>query len=765
MALTYMDLAEVDLGKLGTAVSDWKKSVDALKTAAESARDGMQAKSDKARWAGVNATVTREFVTKTVKEIADLHIEADSIHTVLFDGHTELVALQKKVRAAVEQDAANLGVRVEDIGEGKVRCFFPHIRGDSDDRTQEQLDAKQELEDRINRLLAHASEIDSSLARALGKSHGGDKHNAGHKSYESLDDAQAERAAELAKVGPEMSDKQYMELNSIMRFNARDADFSTDFYKSLGGPKEALEFYGRMSLDGTMGDDKERLALTRQLQRNMGLSLASATDPDNRSHLPASWASDFRKLGTQRVELYPGAGNSPYGYQLLGGMLRYGNYDARFINPIAEHVVQLHKKDPYRFMDNKPTVPGSDLDWGFNPSGKNGVGYDPLTSVLEGLGHSPEAAKKFFTDPPTAYNEDGTVDKDGTLDFTSYFDELNKKDFEWAPDSLVHPGSDEAKHAREMGPDALGHALESATTGAAWDADPPVLHRDEQTAEIMRQVIERYNVTSEDGPPHDVMKDSLARMGAAYIDDLNYSIMDFGGSGDPLNRDALFGHSSDGSTRTPFGEQPARNFMMLVAGDENGYKTLTSAQQLYMASGLAAFESNEDNGVSFAQNAAKVHGVLDESRSHGIREEFKDSEGAQQLARDQNGEWRKSLVTGGVTVVATAGAAMLVGPAAGFVAATAVPLVMESAGAAVSTAYGTHTMEYLKANEYKNDPAALLAVQDLEKVGERAVAQPVLNYAQATGMNDVESRNLINDIEKSYLTGKTVISNNEKVSS
>ncbi|WP_327317563.1 hypothetical protein [Streptomyces sp. NBC_01235] len=44
MAFTYTDLVEVDLDKLGTAVSDWKKSVDALKTAAENARTGMQAK-------------------------------------------------------------------------------------------------------------------------------------------------------------------------------------------------------------------------------------------------------------------------------------------------------------------------------------------------------------------------------------------------------------------------------------------------------------------------------------------------------------------------------------------------------------------------------------------------------------------------------------------------------------------------------------------------------------------------------------------------
>jgi hypothetical protein len=754
-----MDFVEVDLDKLGTAVSDWKNSVDALKTAAENARNGMQAKSDKARWAGVNATVTRGFVTKTTKEIADLHTEAKSIYRVLDDAYTELTSLQKQIRAA-HAEVKKRGISVRDYYDGTVHCVYPHIRGDADVHTQEENEAAAELEGRISRILSHASEIDSSVARALGKSHGGDKHNAGHSSYESLDDAQGERAAELAKLGPKMSDKQYMELNSIMRFNARDADFSTDFYKSLGGPKDALEFYGRMSLDGTMGDDKERLALTRQLQRNMGLALASATDPDNKSHLPASWSSEFRRLGTQRVELSPGAGLSPYGYQLLGGMLRYGNYDPRFINPIAEHVVQLHKKDPHRFMDNKPTVPGSDLDWGFNPSGKNGAGYDPLTSVLEGLGHSPEAAKRFFTDPPTAYNEDGTVDRNATLGY-DYFDELTKNDFEWAPDSLGHLGSDEAKHAREGGPDALGHALEAATTGSAWDADPPELHRDEQTWKIMEKVVLRYNVTVEDGPP-EVMKDSLARMGAAYIDDLSYSIKDFGGSGDGVGRDRLFANSGDGWPRQSFGEREARNFMMLVAADEDGYKTLSSAHQVYAASGLASLEGNRDDGLSFAHNAAKVSGILDESRAHQIREDFKDDSTAQDLEMAKEGEWRKTLMSGALTAVAAGGTALVLGPAAGLVAATAVPVLLGSGASALSTAYGNHTMDYLQDNEHKNGAKALQEVQGLEAVGERGAWVPVSNYADAVGMTEREKDALTPQIEGSYRDGKDAVSDTLK---
>jgi hypothetical protein len=46
--------------------------------------------------------------------------------------------------------------------------------------------------------------------------------------------------------------------------------------------------------------------------------------------------------------------------------------------------------------------------------------------------------------------------------------------------------------------------------------------------------------------------------------------------------------------------------MMLVAADEDGYKSLSSAQQVFAASGLASLEGNRDDGISFAHNAAKV---------------------------------------------------------------------------------------------------------------------------------------------------------------
>ena len=350
--LTFKDVAEVDLGKLGTAVTDWKKAVDDLKKLATSAEKGMLAKSEAARWAGVNATVTRDFVKKVEKEFSDAHAQAQTIWHLINDAHRDLVEVQKKLKTAL-QEADALGVRIEDIGGGQVRWYFPHIRGDTDERSQEQLTSAQSIADRIARLTGNAMEIDASVTIALSKAHGKDPANFGHKTYDSLDDAQSERAVELAKRGPEMTDKQLAEFQPSHQYNAKDSDFSTAFYQGLGGPKQALEFFGQMSIDSVYGDEKSRQAMTQELQRNLGTALASATDPDNKTHLPASWTTQFRKLGTEHVPMTKYDNNPPSGYQLLGGIMRYGEYDPRFLNPIAEHVFQLHQKDPMMFADSK----------------------------------------------------------------------------------------------------------------------------------------------------------------------------------------------------------------------------------------------------------------------------------------------------------------------------------------------------------------------------------------------------------------------------
>ncbi|MGK5451040.1 hypothetical protein [Streptomyces radiopugnans] len=466
--------------------------------------------------------------------------------------------------------------------------------------------------------------------------HGGDSHNFGHVRYSSLDEVEAERAA---KLGPDMSNAQYREFNGLVAANAKDPEFSTAFYKKLGGPEEALRFYARMSIDGTLGDgeeNKERLALSRDLQRNMGIALATATDPDNRTHLPAGWGEEFRRLGTQRIELEPGAfGPQPYGYQVLGGIMRYGDYDADFLTPIAEHITQLHHDEPMRFMSNKPMGMG-DADLGYNPSGKGGAGYDPLTSVLEALGHSPEAAERFFTGDPTVYREDGTVDKGAKLGY-----QFLEEDFEWPPDTLAMPGTAGSEGALEHGPNALGHALEAAATGRAYDSQStePVKHTSERAEFTERLVAHfgehpeliRHNENLKDekfedlksGPLH-ALRGSLGNITAEYIGDFQRSMYGDSPESDsfPVNGvPAVFENSSH-----------VVRFLGEVGQDPDAYASITSAQQSYTTLMVdrvfdGVFSGEDKSEVSLEQKVssavapgAVMAGIMSDARADAVHD-------------------------------------------------------------------------------------------------------------------------------------------------
>src|SRR5690606_4168289 len=200
--------------------------------------------------------------------------------------------------------------------------------------------------------------------------------------------------------------------------------------------------------------------------------------------------------------------------------MRYGNYDAKFLNPIAEHVAQLHEKDPRLFAGTKQV--NGPYKNPFNPSGVNGAGYAPTTAMLAALGHSPEAAKKFFTDPPTAYNEDGTANRGATADLRNDNDgkaSANYLEFvgneEWASFGDVNSLDEkELEASLDHMPDALGHALEAATLGyPAGAPDPPVV-RDADNAAVMQQVIQKYGEDPALLKQHEAMADSLGIMGA-----------------------------------------------------------------------------------------------------------------------------------------------------------------------------------------------------------------------------------------------------------
>ncbi|WP_424861827.1 hypothetical protein [Streptomyces sp. MMS24-I29] len=220
--LTYTNLMEAKLEKLGTAAADWKLTAGRLGTLKADAASSLLRMSDKAQWAGVNASVTKEFVRKTVKEISDLHREAESIAAVLEDAQSELTHIQAQARKLTAEarkgnpdrsGEPDPGLLVMDGPNGTVKVMeaFCDAKGTS----QRTKDLVQWYADTLTGLVAHASEIDAAMTRALKKSHGGDPHNAGHATYTSLDEDQLPHATRLASLGDDANAAQRAELRRL----------------------------------------------------------------------------------------------------------------------------------------------------------------------------------------------------------------------------------------------------------------------------------------------------------------------------------------------------------------------------------------------------------------------------------------------------------------------------------------------------------------------------------------------------------------------
>ncbi|KAK1178479.1 hypothetical protein B7755_010245 [Streptomyces sp. NBS 14/10] len=178
--LTYTDLVGANLGKLSTAVTDWKSVADGLKRLMSDARSGLLKKSEGARWAGLNATVTHEFVRKTTKEFEDLYKEASSIYAILDDAHSQLTTIQSKVKWLVAR-AQEDGFTVSDNSDGTVSF---DESGDGGSRWS--LDSPMSYSEAVNQEIRRAVTTDLLAQRALAKIHGGDPSDAGHAQYHSL---------------------------------------------------------------------------------------------------------------------------------------------------------------------------------------------------------------------------------------------------------------------------------------------------------------------------------------------------------------------------------------------------------------------------------------------------------------------------------------------------------------------------------------------------------------------------------------------------
>ncbi|WP_406199563.1 hypothetical protein OG920_33655 [Streptomyces europaeiscabiei] len=744
--LTYEDIIDAPVAKLKAAVDDWSEMAKKLDTLATDAIDGMKAKADKASWEGVNAGVTKAFIGKTAKEFADAAAEAKGVKLILEEGHAAIKKARDDLVNIRDHEGPAAGIRVD--GNGKVTAKsplsqIPAARHDPDysDLLREEQRNIESWQKRIDRIVDNCNDTDVALKNTL-EANVTDRKDFNAPTYTKLDQEEAARAAALAGKGRDLTHSELQQLNELLKDNGKSVEFSKSFYEKLG-PEKSLAFFGQLSMDTYeyAKVDPQRLKDVQQLQENLGLNLATASHD---KEFADKWGPELRKLGTERIPLSKNDYGGPFGYQLLGGIMRHGNYDAKFLNPIAEHVAQLHAKEPDMFAENKAV--NSLFKNPYNPSGVNGAGYDPATAMLEALGNSPEAAKKFFTDPPTAYNEDGTVNQGATAalgknkdgePFDNYLDFFSDEKWESFPDVN---SVDEHEAALDQMPDALGHALEAATLGyPAGHPDAGVV-RDADNAAVMQKVMEKYAAD----PAllkehHEAMSDSLGVMGGGYIDDINWAL-------EKNHPESVFapgknpeGHVNFADTVDGNGRSVVRGFLSTLGQHPDAYATLSAAEQVYTRSALEVTVGPDGIKEGAARATvlvgAEVQGMLDQSRADQVEATNLKTHEDYEKAVAKRAGWVQFGAAAGIA----AGVAFLPATAAVGTAAVLIPLATDTAAGAAEQIIGMAVGDISdkSVDEHKEKLEELTDVEKnkIYSAGESMAEAPMEDFLMRNGVD------------------------------
>ncbi|MGF1430017.1 hypothetical protein [Kitasatospora sp. LaBMicrA B282] len=697
--VTYDELANTNLSALDTVATDFEQLVRKWEYDSDFQGEVVTPLSASG-WSGPASQAAVGQLTQARTQIEAAFNETSAIAKALRDAHDQFAGFQSTLRQ-IQQDAQGQGLTISADGSQvtwPTPTDLPHNAGVHEDYQQAMAQAAGGISQRITTVLQQATDADQTAAAALAADTGTDQQNfnaapVGGIAEEKADQA-ATQAASLAAQGDKLTDAQLAQLDALLKAHANDPTFTTEFYNKLG-PQETLKFWGQLSERSTVTDqpDQARLDILKDMQGQLGTSLASATNTQTWPHLSDQWEAQLRAAGAQQIQLTDGGpaglGPRPYGYQILGSILRTGTYDPHFLNPIADDVTQLTRKNPYMWSQAAPEPSRFDVRLNFLG---NGSGFNPMTGVLEGLGHSPAAATQYFQN----------------ADNLSFLTDGNKNPL--LPDS-GNWNMDGRRASMGDEPTALGHALQAATTGMAWDAPngtqiPP--HTDATNA-VMKQVVNTFgsNPSLLQGN-YAGLNGSLAHVTASYIGDVDQAA-NFP-SGDKLT---TFG------TPLNLGQDPtaqANTIHLLdsLGRDPNAYGVLVQAQNGYTAGQLHNTVGQpgplNDNLNRVAEQGSKISGILANARANAVAQNGWQSDAAYNSAIDNNTGIANTIY--GMTLGKEIGSVPVLGPLAnnqisGMISNMGSSFHHDSTAATVNAATDIITSGQTKAAQ-----AAQLAVQN-----------------------------------------------------
>ncbi|MFJ9441988.1 hypothetical protein ACIRRH_08955 [Kitasatospora sp. NPDC101235] len=718
--VTYSQLKQVDLGSLASAAGDFENLVrkwDLTQRMQTEVLGTIQ----QSGWHGDAAGLANAKLTWARDQIHAAFEEASALAKTLRDAHTEITAAKTDLTTAVQHAVAD-GLTVDD--EGAVHWPPPTTQADKKDAEYARVwKAKAETAAKaIGAAIDRATEADLDASRALSDDTGSDATAFNANPVGGIPEEEAKAATYILSLGDQATDAQVKHLQDILEHHKNDPRFATSFYGNQD-PGTFMAKYGAMAQSGDYANSPARSAAIKAIQKDLGLTLATATDTKQPLHVSDDWETRFRAAGAKQIPVPPGAdpAHSPYGYQIMANLLRNGKYDAHFLNPIAEHVTQLTQENPMRWdAATKATYPYTELKFiGVPDKDGNIRGINPMSAILEGLGHNPEAATKFFHDAPTTYNPDGTVKSTGAKN--TYLDMLT----DTGPRSLLldqqYPPRPNPGTADPFDVSALGHALEAATTGRAYDdVDGRFPPHTAAMNDVMKVVVDRFG--SKDGP--DLLKGglfanlngSLGNMTANYIGNVQ-NALEGAGAGSDL-----------------FGQPQVARLLSVLGQDPDAYASIAAAQQAYTTAQLqdvlAHPELHKDLGMAVenvANPAGKVNGLITSAMIEAIYDKHTASDAEFNAAVDTKRE-----IAG--QVWSFAGDAIKGGA----------PLIGEGIDTAVNQIMDNVANGYKVDTHNDASDEATTARADAERKSHQAI----LNAIHDAGRNTGADPNYINDVAR-----------------
>ncbi|NUV63723.1 DUF6571 family protein [Streptomyces sp. CAI-85] len=602
-------LRTADFSLLDDAVEDWSTTVGDLETLMDAAEKGLRGAANAANWAGYNATVSKEFIGKTSGEFADAHSQASSIHKILRDTRDELRKYKGQLDDAIERGRQqHLTVIGYEGGFTVTTDVPPEGRAKQDQDKKGEITA---LRDDIQKILDQATESDSSAGKVLNAIADQSKLGFSDVDYADRDEAadalkKADELADLAGQNPEdLSVAEFDRLNRGLKEYADDPLFAERFATRLG-PRGTLDFWS--GLNDPYGASRiggERLDQYDDLQKHLSLTLATASQSDNADM--TRWKSTMIDLVDQPVG--PN-GRFPLGGQVMSNLMRWGDYDDRFLVDYGKKLIDTEKNLTHNGQFGAWQRTGTDSY--LNRTGSDS-GRDPMTGYLKALSNSPDAATDFFNDTFVTKDEDHdfTHDTDGdgkqgkrTL---SNFDYLFEER-DW-PRDYNDKGEDSI-----AGRNNLALALEAATTGHPAGelptADTPA-HNAEQ-AHLTKRLVESISEKPSRLTGHGYMSDSMGQIAAEYMPDIHRGLHP-GAKGET----ELFPIAGSAAT---FSERDTTRFLYTLGRNPDSYAAVNLGQTSYTTQLMQYHFQHPDvyaPDPAFGQEESLRQGIGDIARTAG----------------------------------------------------------------------------------------------------------------------------------------------------